>query len=122
MNLADIISLAKAGYTPSDVREFLKAETPEKDLPSSGSEGGAPAEKTDPVEPEKTDPEKNQDPDSGDTPQNATGANAEAIDYKAKYEAAEKALKAAQAANTKQQQPEAKSDQEIFSAVAATFM
>ena len=33
MVFSDIIALAKAGYTPADVREFLAVETPKTEAP-----------------------------------------------------------------------------------------
>ena len=121
MKLTDLIDLAKAGYTPADVREFLASGNKpdvEKTEPGKGSAEDATGEKTETEKKENVSHEtlkENTDPEKPtETP--------EAVDYKAQYEAAMEALKKAQAANTKQQQPEGKDDQQIFSEAAALLM
>lgn len=116
MIFADLLALAKAGYTPADVREFLAAETKsDKETPSDGSEDDAPDEKTDTTTVNVSRETLNQDP------QKST-EEPEAIDYKAQYEAAMDALKKAQAANTKQKQPEPEDNNKILMDAVAQFM
>lgn len=121
MKLTDLIDLAKAGYTPADVREFLandKKPDVEKTEPGKGSTEDATGEKAETENKEnvsretlkeKSDPKK-----PTETP--------DAVDYKAQYEAAMEALKKAQAANTKQQQPEPENDNKILMDAVAQFM
>ena len=112
----DLITLAKAGFTPADVREFLKEKDPEA---SSASESATEkAVTTDLVtEPE---PEKQKDPIPEKESQNVT-PEPEQVDYKKQYEEAVEALKKAQAANTRQQLPEEDSGK-IFAEAVAAFM
>lgn len=119
MVFQDIIALAKAGYTPADVREFLAAETePKKEAPSDGSAKETPGEKTDT---ENTDVSRETSKEHTDLEKPTEKAEG-AIDYKAQYEAAMEALKNAQAANTKQQQPPKEDDQKTFYSAVAEFM
>lgn len=118
MVFSDIIALAKAGYTPADVREFLAVETPKGEAPEPEKPETTPGEKTDIVDSsvekvdniELTDPEK------------PTEAADEAIDYKAQYEQAKEALKAAQKANVRTELPDQKTGEESFSELVASFM
>lgn len=120
MKLTDLIDLAKAGYTPADVREFLandKKPDVEKKEPENGSAENAPGKKTDMEKSENVSHETLEDSD----PKKPT-ETPEAVDYKAQYEAAMEALKKAQAANTKQQQPEPENDNKILMDAVAQFM
>ena len=121
MKLTDLIDLAKAGYTPADVREFLASGNKpdvEKTEPGKGSAEDAPGEKTETENKENVSCEtleENSDPKKPtETP--------EAVDYKAAYETAMEALKKAQAANTKQQQPQPEDDRKILMDAVAQFM
>lgn len=120
MKLTDLIDLAKAGYTPADVREFLASGNKpdvEKTEPGKGSAEDATGEKTETEKKENVSCETLE----GSDPKKPT-ETPEAIDYKAQYEAAMEALKKAQAANTKQQQPEPESDNKILMDAVAQFM
>lgn len=120
MKLTDLIDLAKAGYTPADVREFLASGNKpdvEKTEPGKGSTEDATGEKT---ETEKKENVSHETLEYSD-PKKPT-ETPEAVDYKAQYEAAMEALKKAQAANTKQQQPEPENDNKILMDAVAQFM
>lgn len=107
MILGDIIALARAGYTPADIREFLAADVPAKQEPDNMEPKEAPAEKTD--DDNTVDTINDHDSD----PKNAPEAPAEELDYKKMYEDSQAALKKAQAANTHKELPAEKSAQEI---------
>lgn len=95
MKFSDIVSLAKAGFSPSDVREFLKAAESEPEEKKSGEP------KKDPEpEPEHNPKEKAATPE--DPPRSEDKKPSTEIDYKAKYEEAQEALRLAQAANNQQ--------------------
>lgn len=120
MKLTDLIDLAKAGYTPADVREFLASGNKpdvEKTEPGKGSAEDATGEKADT---EKENVSRETVKENSD-PKKPTETH-EAVDYKAQYEAAMEALKKAQAANTKQQQPEPENDNKILMDAVAQFM
>ena len=121
MKFSDIIALAKAGYTPADIREFMSQETG-KD--SDHTPDDAPAEK---APEEKKDP----DPDTPDTGNDIHKDPEEKVNYEEKYKELEKqfsnlqkSLKEAQLSNTKQDASGGKKEdpQDIFSAAAAAFM
>lgn len=118
MILSDIISLAKAGYTPADVREFLAAKDPEKKTePAQMEQEAAPAQKAD-VEKHVENVENQQ----AENQQGEPAADpAKVIDYKQKYEEAQAALQLAQAANTKQQQPKQESAEEVLEKLYQAF-
>ena len=101
MKFADILALAKAGYTPADVKELMaldKDPAPaEEQLDSTGTQklpgDGEPIQA-----PEKAkEAESTPDNDKSDADQKP-----EAIDYKKLYEDSQSALKEAQKANTSQ--------------------
>lgn len=120
MKLTDLIDLAKAGYTPADVREFLASGNKpdvEKTEPGKGSAEDATGEKTETENKENVSHETLKEAD----PKKPT-ETPDAVDYKAQYEAAMEALKKAQAANTKQQQPEPENDNKILMDAVAQFM
>lgn len=114
----DLITLAKAGFTPADVREFLKEKEPE------ASSSGEPAtEKTVTTDPENApEPEMKKDPIPEQEPQNVTSEPEQSVDYKKQYEEAVEALKKAQAANTRQELPKEEDSSKIFSEAMAAFM
>lgn len=96
LSITDLLSFAKAGYTPKDVKELLSMEIPEAKK----------SEEVAQVEPVSAEPEKEQKTEelilqnaSTSTPENAT---AEVIDYKAKYDELEEKMKKLQEQNTKQ--------------------
>ena len=121
MILSDIISLAKAGYTPADVREFLAAKDPEKrpeQEPAQIEQEAAPAQKADHVE----KPVENVEIQQAENQQGEPAADpGKVIDYKAKYEEAQAALQLAQEANTKQQQPKQESAEEVLEKLYQAF-
>ena len=83
MKLTDIIALAKAGYTPADVKELVALESATESNAASMLE-----DKTEGVtEPVNNDP----------------APVAPEVDYKALYEAEKKKLEDIQAAKTKQE-------------------
>lgn len=122
MKFSDIIALAKAGYTPADVREFMKETEPEEKTPQQQPE---------------TDPEKTPQTQKVVTPDQATdpekvidNENVDNVDYKKMYddlikkqEDLKKSLEAAQASNLKQDASGKKEDPlEIFNKAVAEFM
>ena len=99
LTLADLLSFAKAGYTPKDVKELLTMEVPE-------------TKKSEDV---KKDPEKDPDPEENkkgqetveehqqkDPTSNEDPGSDKIIDYKLKYEEAQETIKKLQEQNTKQ--------------------
>lgn len=96
LSITDLLSFAKAGYTPKDVKELLLMDVPE-------------TKKSDDVireEPASAEPvpeQKTEEPvllkDSTTTPEDAP---AEVIDYKAKYDELEAKMKKLQEQNTRQ--------------------
>ena len=102
VSLKDLIELAKAGYTPANVRELIslsetaepqKTEEPKEDAPA-------------PIKPKSADP----DPEENKEPEKELEAKPEeTVDYKALYEKSQADLKAAQEANRSSSQPEDKS-------------
>ena len=102
VSLSDLIALAKAGYTPANVKELIslsetvepqKTEEPKEDAPAPTTPKSA-----DPKPEETKAPEKEPE----DKPE-------ETVDYKALYEKSQADLKAAQEANRSSSQPEDKS-------------
>ena len=91
LGIMDLLSFAKAGYSPKDVKELLSIEVPEpkvpEELPKATEQEGA---ENSPKESEKDLP-----------PQNGTD-KAEDIDYKKLYEQEAEKVKQLQAMNTKQ--------------------
>ena len=112
----DLITLAKAGFTPSDVREFLNSKDPEP-----VSEGEPETEKTAATIPDPDPEPAKKDPTPVSEPQNVT-PEPEQVDYKKQYEQAVEALKKAQAANTRQELPEKEDPSKIFMDAVAGFM
>lgn len=107
VSLTDLIALAKAGYTPANVKELITlSET--ADAAKAEEPQGAPEAPTEPKsespEPEKTTATENE-------PKQAT--QEEIVDYKALYEKTAAELKAAQAANRSQSAPEDDPDQAL---------
>jgi hypothetical protein len=102
VSLSDLIALAKAGYTPANVKELIslsetvetqKTEKPKEDAPAPTTPKSADPEPEETKAPEK-EPE--------DKPE-------ETVDYKALYEKSQADLRAAQEANRSSSQPEDKS-------------
>lgn len=97
MKISDIISLAKAGYTPADVRDFLKAA--ESDVPEKKTEDKP--DKDPEAKPEDKVEEKKAAKSGASQESNKDEPERE-IDYKSKYEEVAEALRLAQAANNHQ--------------------
>ena len=101
LSLSDLLSFAKAGYSPKDVKELLTMELPESKVPEPKNPEGITQEEPAPAEPkseQKTEeiiPQKASTTTPGD-------ATAEDIDYKAKYTELEEKMKKLQEQNTKQ--------------------
>lgn len=101
IKFADIIALAKSGYTVSDVKELMQLS----ETPSNNDETEAPQDKQEPAaeDPEETEQEE--------------------IDYKALYEQEQEKVKRLQAVNRNQNaQTNEKTDQEILMDLARDFM
>ncbi len=101
IKFADIIALAKSGYTVSDVKELMQL-----------SEATTPSD-----EPEA--PQDNQEPAAEDPEEQEQ----EEVDYKALYEQEQEKVKRLQAVNRNQNaQTNEKTDQEILMDLARDFM
>lgn len=100
IKFADIIALAKSGYTVSDVKELMQlSETPSNDETEAPQDSQEPAAE-DPEEPEQ-----------------------EEVDYKTLYEQEQEKVKRLQAVNRNQNaQTNEKTDQEILMDLARDFM
>lgn len=96
LTLTDLLTFAKAGYTPKDVKELLLM-----DVPESKKSEDVTQEKPASAEPEQE--QKTAEPilqkDSTVTPEDA---KAEVIDYKAKCDELEAKMKKLQEQNTRQ--------------------
>ena len=94
LNVMDLLSFAKAGYTPKDVKELLSMDVPEEvPAPKNSDDNQAPEkEKAEENEP-KASPNEEPSPDAG---------GADDIDYKKLYEEEAEKVKRLQNANTKQ--------------------
>ena len=96
LNLSDLLSFAKAGYSPKDVKELLTMEIPEtKKSEDVIQEKPASAEPESEQKTEEIIPQKASTTTPGDV-------NAEEIDYKLKYEELEEKMKKLQEQNTRQ--------------------
>lgn len=108
MNIADLITLAKAGYTPAQVKELMTLDNTTASEPDKGKPEGPQGQTTNneqvaPPEPKgvsenAAEPEKAED---------------DGVDYKALYEQSQLALKKAQEANLSkpaQTQPDTSED------------
>ena len=91
LNLADLLSFAKAGYSPKDVKELLTMELPEPKNPE-----------VIPEVTEQKDAENLPKESKQDLPSQIDNAVADDIDYKAKYEELEEKMKKLQEQNTRQ--------------------
>lgn len=112
MKLSEIVALAKAGFTPGDVREFLAAEKVEAAAPETLKDdepGKEPDEKTGDVENVVENVEK----DSQQTDRKTEPEPKQDADYKKLYEESQAALKLAQEANTHKEIPPGESSQDI---------
>lgn len=94
LGIMDILSFAKAGYSPKDVKELMEIEIPDKDPSPKNPEEPKSPEKEKPAESAAKEPAK--DTASPDEPK------ADDIDYKKLYEAEAEKVKKLQEHNTKQ--------------------
>ena len=94
LSISDIVALAKAGFTPKDVKEILAQDVPSDDDQGANNQNS----NSEPDEPANDEPEN---------PANATGnvqnseghTDASDIDYKQKFEDAQKLIERLQADN-----------------------
>lgn len=101
IKFADIIALAKSGYTVSDVKELMQLS----ETPSNNDETEAPQDKQEPAAEDPEEPEQ------------------EEVDYKTLYEQEQEKVKRLQAVNRNQNaQTNEKTDQEILMDLARDFM
>lgn len=122
MTLTDIITLAKQGYKPADIKELIaladnvdneqQADNQQEQVQSEG------ANSEDTAENQPTVDAKEQKPT--EPPAN----NEQGINYKELYEKSQADLAKAQQFNTRQTvtQPNDKTDEELFSEVVKSFM
>ena len=121
MIFSNILALAKAGYTPADVREFLAVESASsQEQGETHEQEEAPAEKTETTIPEAENVSR-ETMTPGQDPKNEPEPEPEQ-DYKRKFEEAQEMLKKAQAANTRQELPQEKSSQEIVNELFASIL
>lgn len=111
MKISEIVALAKAGFTPGDVREFLAAEKAEAASEDQKVEdpGKEPDEKAGDVDKVVENVEKNTQP----TDRKTEPELKQDADYKRMYEESQEALKLAQEANTHREIPPSESSQDI---------
>lgn len=107
MKFSDVITLAKQGFTPADIREFLKLETE----PERSAEDPAPAEPEQPAE----DPQQEQEEQPAEDPQQ------EELDYKKLYEE-EKAKRQAAARKQEVAKDDTKSVEETLLDIAKMYI
>lgn len=100
MNLTDIISLAKAGYKPSDIKDLISLAD-DKDIPKEDKPVEHPAEEA----PEVTDEQNATEEPETKEPE---------IDYKARCAELEKKLKDAQKANVNKDVSNSKNEKTDF--------
>lgn len=111
MNFSDVLAFAKAGWTPADVKEMMKATTEEqpKDEGSLDAQENVSRETLVDSEQPKEEIQKEQ----------------EDIDYKALYEAEQKKVKELQNANIKRDikgEQDNKTDDDIVADFVRSFM
>ena len=117
VSLSDLIALAKAGYTPANVKELITLSETADAVKTEEPQGATAAT----YEPKTASPE----PETKPAPENASeqATQEEAVDYKALYEQTAKELKEAQAANRSQDQPDTSSqDEQHLTDVIRSFM
>ena len=91
LSLTDLLSFAKAGYSPKDVKELLTMELPEPKVPEIIPEVT-----------EQKDAENLPEESKQALPSQVDSVDAEDIDYKAKYDELEAKMKKLQEQNTRQ--------------------
>ena len=98
LTLADLLSFAKAGYSPKDVKELLTMEVPE--TKKAESEQKEPEKDPDPEE-NKKEQKTEEKPLQKDSTSDQETDGKKIIDYKLKYEEAQETIKKLQEQNTK---------------------
>lgn len=101
MNIKDLLTFAKAGWKPAEVKELLEAVQNTQDPEPEPEPEPEPKE----PEPEETDPEPEPEPD-----------------YKKLYEQEKAEKEALQEKNTRKEQPEEPSDQDKINDIVRAFM
>ena len=102
IKFADIIALAKSGYSVSDVKELMQLS----ETPSNNDETEAPQDNQEPAAEDPEEPEKEEE-----------------VDYKTLYEQEQEKVKRLQAVNRNQNaQKNEKTDQEILMDLARDVM
>lgn len=91
LSLTDLLSFAKAGYSPKDVKELLTMELPDPKIPE-----------VIPEVTEQKDAENLPEESKQDLPSQVDAEVAEVIDYKAKYDELEAKFKKLQEQNIRQ--------------------
>ena len=94
VSLTDLIALAKAGYTPGQVKELISLSEKEQQTTPEEQQGAAAATS----EPTTASPEPEKAPENAATP---AEPKKEEINYKELYEKSQEDLKKAQEANRK---------------------
>lgn len=110
MKFTDIIALAKQGFTPADIREFMAMDIPAED------------QKTDPAEkPADDKKETAAEKPAEDQKEDPAEDNKEAIDYKKLYEE-EKAKRQTAAAKQDMGIDQEKTEEEILLDIAKMYV
>lgn len=117
MNFLDLVSFAKSGWTPADVREFLKASEEVQEEPETKEDNA-----------ESDHISKEIDENSAKTeekPQEVETSSKDEVDYKALYEAEHEKVAKLQKANTKkniEKENQNKSNDDIVKDLFKDFM
>lgn len=111
MKITDMITLSKAGFKASEIRKMIEDEQQETIAPEEPETTGA---GEDPDTPSGNDPQPEPETEQGtqDDPE---------PDYKALYEAEKEKVSKLQSNNTRKQQPDVKSDDEIIKDMINNF-
>ena len=94
LNLTDLLSFAKAGYSPRDVKELLEMEVPEN-VPAPKNPEPAQAS-------EEEKAKENAPKESANAEPSQNAAETDDVDYKKLYEEEAEKVKQLQIANTRQ--------------------
>lgn len=96
INLGDLLSFAKAGYSPKDVKELLSMEIPE----TKKAEGEGQEVKLPELEENEKEQKTEENILQNDSTSNQESEGNKIIDYKLKYEQAQETIKKLQEQNT----------------------
>lgn len=111
MKITDMIALSKAGFKASEIRQMIEDEQQETEAPEDPEPVGA---GEDPDTPSGNDPQPEPEPEQREQEDPEP-------DYKALYEAEKKKVSELQSNNTRKQQPDAKSDDDIIKDMINNF-